>query len=266
MDWASSQISVFAPAIPRAEVSETTTERLCWCRASSLVTGIFKGLTRLYKPTSPLQAAALRQREKRLRKCFCVIDSQKNLVCFLYQWVYQYRCADQQTRLSLRKRQDTNCLPSACLQYDFVFPMVLIWSWVIVIHQCPLSVQGFRAILIWRDWLQGIWSLKVLLWLWLLQVYQELESWFGNGIRYIVSDINLQQKGGKTKPNQGRLLDPNISQHLQMFPKEQHKHQISSERGNGGHRGNRGFTTQLHIGKAAPEQIHPGTITFTSTS
>ena len=55
----------------------------------------------------------------------------------------------------------------------------------------------------------------MLLRLWLLQVNQELESWFGNRIRYIISDINLQQKGAKTKTNQGTLLDPNISQHLQ---------------------------------------------------
>ena len=106
---------------------------------------------------------------------------------------------------------DWHFLPSARLQYDFVFPMVLIWSWVIIIHQCPLSVQGFRAILIWRDRPQEIWSLKMLLRLWLLQVNQELESWFGNRIRYIISDINLQQKGAKTKTNQGTLLDPNIS-------------------------------------------------------
>lgn len=144
--------------------------------------------------------------------------ARKNLVFFLYQRIYQYRCADQQTRWSLRNRQDMmqtgHFLPSACLQYDLVFLMVLIWSWVIIIHQCPLSVQGFRAILIWRDRPQEIWSLKMLLWLWLFQVNQELEGWFGNRIRYIVSDINLQQKGGKTKQNksnQSSLLDPNIS-------------------------------------------------------
>lgn len=143
--------------------------------------------------------------------------ARKNLVFFLYQWMFQYRCADQQTRWSLEKQAghdaDWHFLPSARLQYDFVFLMVLIWSWIIIIHQCPLSVQGFRAILIWRDRPQEIWSLKMLLWLWLLQVNQELESWFGNRIRYIVSDINLQQKGGGewSKMNQGSLLDPNIS-------------------------------------------------------
>lgn len=35
LHWASSQISVLAPAIPRAEVSGLSAERLCWCRAAS---------------------------------------------------------------------------------------------------------------------------------------------------------------------------------------------------------------------------------------
>lgn len=135
-------------------------------------------------------------------------------VFFLHQWIYRDGCADQQLDgLWKQAGHDANWhfLPCARLQYDFVFLMVLIWRWVIVVPPCPLSVQGFRVILIWRDRPQEIWSLKLLLWLGLLQVNQELESWFGNRIRYIVSDINLQRKGGeKNETNQCNLLDPSI--------------------------------------------------------
>lgn len=94
-------------------------------------------------------------------------------------------------------------------------------------------MRGFGAVLVGRARAQRVWGLEVLLGLGLLQVHQELESWFGNRIRHIVSDIDLQQEEGKAKRIREVYWKSSISKHLQMSHKEQHRHKISSEGGNG---------------------------------
>lgn len=53
----------------------------------------------------------------------------KNLIFFLYQWMYQYRCADQQTSRSLRNRQ--NMMQTGISYLVHVSSMTLYsrWSW-----------------------------------------------------------------------------------------------------------------------------------------
>lgn len=122
-------------------------------------------------------------------------------------------------------------------------------------------MRGFGAVLVGRARAQRVWGLEVLLGLGLLQVHQELESWFGNRIRHIVSDIDLQQEEGKAKRIREVYWKSSISKHLQMSHKEQHRHKICSEGGNGRHRGNRGFTTQYYLYISC---TRAGTITFFS--
>lgn len=122
-------------------------------------------------------------------------------------------------------------------------------------------MRGFGAVLVGRARAQRVWGLEVLLGLGLLQVHQELESWFGNRIRHIVSDIDLQQEEGKAKRIREVYWNSSVSKHLQMSHKEQHRHKICSEGGNGRHRGNRGFTTQFCLYISC---TRAGTITFSS--
>lgn len=78
---------------PGQKVSEITTERLCWCRAASLVTSIFKGLTRLSKPLSNtscgIPAVVLRRRREEDEKVVLLHTARQTAANF---WMMSLNC------------------------------------------------------------------------------------------------------------------------------------------------------------------------------